>query len=230
MSYTTYEILEEAGGSLNPTLAIILYTTPTKNFFYVERHTIDSNGQLLSGAPLSTDCISDMVASFSQEQISTPHGKVPENLLFCDNRIGNTKYIWFEPPKKQMMYFSDDLKIPDGEYYIPGILYVAHNNSLDVYAFKGGKPVNELYHTPFFNTTKGSVCLGNASLEYPENPSYEDLINYWEKKFWLTKFSHLGGSTNPTKHNLVVVTKKSKKGFNEDELVLSSSTLNKLLI
>lgn len=45
------------------------------------------------------------------------------------------------------------------------------------------------------------------------------------KKFWLTEFSHLGGGGNPTKSNLVLVTKAAKdKPFNLDEL----KPLNKL--
>ena len=49
--------------------------------------------------------------------------------------------------------------------------------------------------------------------------SYENLLEYWEKKFWLTEFSHLGGGGNPTKSNLVLVTKAAKdKPFDLEEL------------
>ena len=44
-------------------------------------------------------------------------------------------------------------------------------------------------------------------------------MEYWEKKFWLTEFSHLGGGGNPTRSNLILVTKAAKdKPFNLDEL------------
>jgi hypothetical protein len=42
---------------------------------------------------------------------------------------------------------------------------------------------------------------------------------YWEKKFWLSEFSHLGGSTNPTKNNLVAVTKNMTGSFDYNELL-----------
>ena len=42
---------------------------------------------------------------------------------------------------------------------------------------------------------------------------------YWEKKFWLTEFTHLGSNGNPTKSNLVLVTKAARdRDFNLDEL------------
>lgn len=47
----------------------------------------------------------------------------------------------------------------------------------------------------------------------------QNLLEYWEKKFWLTEFSHLGGGGNPTRSNLILVTKAAKdKPFNLDEL------------
>ena len=37
--------------------------------------------------------------------------------------------------------------------------------------------------------------------------TYEKLLQYWERKFWLTEFTHLGGNGNPTRSNLVLVAK-----------------------
>ena len=76
-----------------------------------------------------------------------------------------------------------------------------------------------LYAAPFFNVTGSSVCLGNARIELPKDLTYEKLLQYWERKFWLTEFSHLGGNGNPTKSNLVLVTKAARdRDFNLDEL------------
>lgn len=55
-------------------------------------------------------------------------------------------------------------------------------------------------------------------------PIYEGVyriltLQYWEKKFWLTEFSHLGGNGNPTRSNLVLVTKAARnKPFDLKEL------------
>jgi hypothetical protein len=54
-------------------------------------------------------------------------------------------------------------------------------------------------------------------------------MGYWEKMFWLTEFTHLGGSHNPTKNNLVNVTKLSKERFDYEELIEMKVTLKNLL-
>lgn len=232
MSYLTCDILQGSENALVPEMALIVYTSEedcSSGGMYIESHMIDSKGRLGAGAPLSQQCISDLASSFSSEQSVSPFGKIPPNMLYSDNRLGHQKYIWYNPPKKQHMYFKDSLAIPNGEYHIPGIIYVAHGERLDVYAFKGKKPENKLFKAPFFNTTDGSVCLGSAKLAYPLNPSFDDIIRYWEQKFWNTEFTHLGGGGNPTKNNLVIVTKNSKEKFNEQELIEMNITLKSLL-
>ena len=211
MSYMTCEILDGTDVKYVPEMALIFYITENdtgNESYYIETHRI-RNGRMGAGAPISKQCISDIASSFSCELSITPHGRIPENLLFADNRIGFQKYIWYN--------------------YVPGVLYVASNEKLDVYAFKGDKPENKLYKAPFFNTTDGSVCLGSTKIEYPINPSYPDILDYWEKMFWLTEFTHLGGSHNPTKNNLVNVTKQSMEKFDYNELVEMKITLKNLL-
>ena len=60
---------------------------------------------------------------------------------------------------------------------------------MNIYAYKGDTPDEDtpLYAAPFFNVTGSSVCLGSANLEKPKDMSYEKLLQYWEKKFWLTE-------------------------------------------
>ncbi len=119
------------------------------------------------------------------------------------------------------------LKIENAEYHLPGIIYEAGENRLNIYAYKDKELTDktELYAAPFFNVTGASVCLGSAKIEKPKDLTYMNLLEYWEKKFWLTEFSHLGGGGNPTKSNLVLVTKAAKdKPFKLEEL----KPLNKL--
>lgn len=228
MSYTTLEILEESTKSFHPFMAMVAYKNKN-NEVYIESHNINEKGRMLAGVPLSKACITELAGSFSQEQSITPHGKLPPNMLYFDNRIGYRKYIWYNPPGKQTMFFAKSLNIPNGEYYIPGMIYVASGDGLDLYAFKRKTPKDKLYKAPFFNTTNGQVCLGSAKIDYPENPSFYELIAYWEKKFWGTVFTHLGGNTNPTKGNLSIVTKNWKEAFDYEELLETDKTLNDIL-
>ena len=61
----------------------------------------------------------------------------------------------------------------DGMFNLPGIVYHVRNGSMDVFAFKGKRPVETtpLFRAPFFNVTGSSVCLGSSSLEKPQNPT-----------------------------------------------------------
>ena len=99
------------------------------------------------------------------------------------------------------MYFKESLHIEDGEFNLPGIIYVVEKDRLNVHAFKGERPEagDRLYKAPYFNTnaTSGGVCLGNASLQAPQNPTFNQWLEYWEKRFWMSEFSHLGAGGNP---------------------------------
>ena len=76
-----------------------------------------------------------------------------------------------------------------------------------------------LYAAPLFNVTGSSVCLGSARIEKPRELTYANLLGYWERKFWLTEFFHLGGHGKPTQSNLVLVTKAARdKPFDLKEL------------
>lgn len=194
---------------------------------YFEMHKIDKNGKMRNGTPLTAECMSDLAKAFKAEQSLPPHGRIPSNMLYYDSRIGGVKYIWYNPPQKRMMYFSKNLKINDGEYYMPGVVYCVHGDRLHIYSFKGNKPIKKLFKAPFFNVSETSVCIGNAQIERPENPTFKEFIEYWEKQFWLTEFSHIGA--NPIKGNLVLITKASKETFDCKHLVSLSTTLQDIL-
>jgi PRTRC genetic system protein B len=204
-----------------PQMALAVYKNNETKSVYMESHRIDSQGRMLAGRPLTLKCITELVESFSAEQSNIPHGKIPQNMLYSDTRKGYERYLWYNPPQKRMMFFSRNLNIKDGEYHLPGIIYDVNGEHLDVYAFKEETPDREskLYKAPLFNVTNQNVCLGNARLAFPDNPTFHDYIEYWEKKFWLSEFSHLGGTANPTQNNLVTVTENSAKSFDYSQLV-----------
>jgi PRTRC genetic system protein B len=221
---------------LAPEMALIVYKNDETGSIYLESHRIDAKGRMLAGRPLTLKCITELVESLSAGQSNIPHGKIPQNMLLSDTRKGHERYVWYNPPQKRMMFFGKNLNIADGKYCLPGIVYDADGEHLDVYAFKEETPEADsiLYKAPLFNVTGQKVCPGNAKLVFPDNPAFDDYILYWEKKFWLSEFSHLGGNTNPTQSNLVTVTKNSAESFDCNELLPfkkdgKTLTLNDLL-
>ena len=229
----TNELTRKLRTLLHPRAALIVYAQENNshsvndNSYFIEVRDIDESGRMGEGRPVTVEFMNELVRGYSESHSTTPYGRIPYNLLWCDPRKGCEKYIWYNPPQKRMMFFKESLKIENAEYYLPGIIYEAEENRLNVYAYKDTELTDktELFAAPFFNVTGASVCLGSAKIEKPKDLTYTNLLEYLEKKFWLTEFSHLGGGGNPTKSNLVLVTKVAKdKPFDLNEL----KPLNKL--
>lgn len=215
--------------SLKPKMAIIAYEDSHRNY-YLERRNI-VNGKMQAGVPLSEECISGIVDTmYEKRKDASVHGAIPANMLYADSRKGHEKYVWYRSPEKRMMYFHEALDIPNGEMYVPGILYVVHKGALAVYAFKGMKP-GKLYRAPFFNVDSTHVCLGSAKVAKPTDKTFESIILYWEKMFWGSEFVHLLGG-NPVKGNLATLTKRCIQSgckFPETELISSLEKLETIL-
>ena len=207
--------------TLCPRAVLIAYTYAQDKKYFLEQRSIDAKGRMGEGHPVTVEFMNELVRNYSETYSGTPYGRLPSNLLYADTRKGSEEYIWYNPPGKRMMYFVENLGIENAQYNLPGIIYQAKETQLDVYAYKDNLPDMEtaLYAAPLFNVTGSSVCLGSARIEKPRNLTYANLLEYWEKKFWLTEFTHLGGNGNPTKSNLVLVTKAARdRDFNLDEL------------
>ena len=223
----TNELTRKLKTMLHPQAALIVYAEESDRYntddngYFVEVRDIDENGIMGEGRPVTVEFMNELLRGYSESHSATPYGRIPSNLLWFDPRKGSEKYIWYNPPQKRMMFFHDVLKIESAEYNLPGIIYEAGESRLNVYAYKDAELTDKtaLFAAPFFNVTKASVCQSNKKIERPKDLNYTNLLEYWEKKFWLTEFSHLGGGGNPTKSNLVLVTKAAKnKPFNLDEL------------
>jgi PRTRC genetic system protein B len=220
--------------SYTPKLAIVVYecSDPAKGT-YLERRDI-RNGAMGAGTPLTKKCLTDIMAAIALDNDSTDfgiHGPLPENLLYADCTPGKMRLVWYNPPRQRQVYFSKDIGIEDGTMYVPGLLYVASEGSLKMYAFKGSKPKARLFRAPFMNVSDKSVCLGNAKVQKPSEITFSNLIAYWEEMFWRSEFSHILGE-NPVRGNLATLTKrliKSGEKFPNDVLLPVSVTLKSFL-
>lgn len=190
---------------------------------YLELRQIRRDGSMGAAKPVSNEFIQTLLASFSKEYRSIPHGEIPPNLLYCDTRRGHDTFVWYNPPMKRQRFFSEGLDMEDGEYHVPGTLYVVSNNSISVFCFAGKKPAMDktLLGVPYFNIySNGNVCMGNAHADIPnkENLSYQDILNAWENAFWNSIDVHTNGSPS-TKANLIETIKKFRnKPFDTKEL------------
>ena len=194
----TNELTRKLRTLLHPRAALIAYAREDNshyvydNSYFIEVRDIDESGIMGEGRPVTAEFMNELVRGYSERHSATPYGRIPSNLLWCDPRKGSEKYIWYNSPRKRMMFFKEALKIENAEYHLPGIIYEAGESHLNVYACKDREPTEK---------------------------TYAKLLEYWERKFWLTEFSHLGAHGNPTKSNLVLVTKAAKdRPFDLEEL------------
>ncbi|MCD8269899.1 MAG: prokaryotic E2 ligase family D protein [Parabacteroides sp.] len=221
---------------LEPKAALIAYRYESNSYsdrqkYYLELRPVNKEGKMDAAVPVSHEFVNMLTENYSVDMTAMPYGKIPPNLLWCNSRKGHEKYVWYNPPGRRRMFFRESLNIENGEFNLPGIIYVAEKDRLSVHAFKGEVPeeADRLYLTPYFNVTKGSVCLGSSSLPVPQNPTFSGWMEYWEKRFWMSEFSHLGEGGNPTKSNLVLVTENARnKPFDYGELKPSDKRLKDL--
>lgn len=205
-----------------PHAALVVFSNNT-NDSYLELHSIRRDGSMAEGKPVSQEFIQSLLGTFSKEYRSIPHGKIPENLLYCDTRQGKDTYVWYNPPRKRQRFFAENLDLEDGEYHVPGTLYVVRGKTLSVYCFEGKTPgkYKPLLGVPYFNVySNGSVCMGSSHPQIPDKDTltYEDIMLAWEKAFWYSRDVHTNGSPS-TKANLIETIKKYRnKAFDTKEL------------
>lgn len=236
---TEKDITQDVFSRLVPKAAIIVYKSTTINAcqyetevnrYAMETRTIRKDGTLGPGKPVSRKFLNSLLQTVSSTDTVTPKGRMPSNVLYADYSTGNRHLIWFTPPGKRMRYFKKELGIKDGEYCVPGCVYVAKGDSLQVYAFKGKRPTDntQLLWGPFFNAYEDHICTGSAKAGI-RSMTWQGVQEYWENIFWNSIDAHLG-SQRPTKGNLVLTIKKYKDiPFDCSELLPRGKRLKDIL-
>lgn len=230
------KLLQTISDVFEPFASIIAYKTNDsygRSVYYLEHHHI-KNGKMGVGRPLKQSMMRKIVQNVqttSEQLDNNIHGAIPPNVLYCDTRIENERLVWWHGPEERYLFFNDGIGIPDGKMVVPGLVYVVNKDGLSLYAFKGKKPTGTLYHAPFMNVDI-HVCLGNAKIKKPQDRTFANVIDYWEKMFWKSEFSHILGD-NPIEGNLATITKhciQTGEPFPTDVLkIYKEKKLNDLL-
>jgi PRTRC genetic system protein B len=238
------DLTERLVKNFKPRLAIVVHTSEMNDWrdAYLESHEIDEAGRILEGKPLKQETIQCIVDVFFDERQNAVavSGLIPSNVLQFEILPGGRySLIWHRPAERRQIFFAGALHIPSGQAWVPALLYQTDGRKLSVYALASDDRPTEstpLYRAPFHNIyTDGSVCLGSAQVKKPAQKTYANLMKYWEDLFWLSEFSHLNGSDNPTKTNLALLWKRLVKEKNltwKDlgELIkIKKTTLNDIL-
>ena len=186
-------ITERLINSVEPISALIVYSADNGEY-YLESHKI-FNGQMGPGQPVSESFVQEIAERVRMKDrgpVPYSGGLMPKNIIYLDQRTNRFEMLWYMSPRKVFIRFDKALKLKSGEMYIPGLIYHCKGDDLNVFAVKR-PPSNKaiLFRAPLFNTDRnGSVCMGTAKAEYPEFPTYESIMKYWDIMLFGADFSH----------------------------------------
>lgn len=178
--------------------------------YYLESRPIMPDGTAGAAKSVSLEFMRAVAKTFTESHDKTPHGRMPRRLLYADARSGSQTFVWWTPPGRRTLTFTDGAGLPDGDYLMPGTVYRVKDGVLYVYAFKGGRPSEKsrLLMGPFYNYYEDCrMCLGNSRIRIPDDPTWEDVLLAWEGAFWNSANAHL--ISHPVTGNIVTELRKA---------------------
>lgn len=84
----TNELTRTLKTQLIPKAALIAYASEDDKNFFLEIRDINDRGNMAEGRPITQEFMNELVKGYSERHSSTPYGKVPSNLIYCDSRKG----------------------------------------------------------------------------------------------------------------------------------------------
>ncbi|WP_316787740.1 PRTRC system protein B [Pedobacter frigoris] len=224
-----------------PVQSLVIYRQlADRNNIYVEVFDIGKDGCPLNPHPLTTEESIAFARSLADsKELNSSflrcEGLLPENVLYLDTSMTGTA-VWFTPAFKTNLFFKAGLTIPNGEAFIPPLLWRASRNRLHLYALPDNNRPTEktkLLRAPFFNTGEsGSVCMGTVNVKFDEHCTLQKFITQWQHFFFNSYFSHLSGS-NPVSCNIVQLWQQqvaTGQPFPMEVLISSNQKLNDLIL
>lgn len=152
---------------------------------------------------------------------------IAPNVLYFDTSQLNIRLIWYISPSIKPMRFDKSLKIDNGSYAVPGIIFDYCQGETKVYAYKEiskNREKTKLYHLPLFNISNdGSLCWGNVMDKEIEYNCFEDLMKKVEGLFFESKFTHSGATDVVCKIPLITYWQMAKNKQEFDNSVLKAN-------
>ncbi|MFW2477294.1 MAG: PRTRC system protein B [Sediminibacterium sp.] len=225
----------------HPYKGLVVYrSTEEKPDYYVEAYDFNEVGKMVNPHPLSLQESQHLAATLqTSSELSDSYLQclelMPAKLLYM--RQGTNGFaIWYTPAMKHFLAFTPDLKIPDGKYPVPPMVWKASRSGVSVFALaKDESPTMKtiLYKAPFFDVHEnGSVCMGTVDIDIDRHTHLEAFMSKWEEYFFNSKFSHVLDDKSPVKGNIIQLwqsLKDSRRKFPFSCLVKHPFTLKKLI-
>ena len=185
--------VRSAGDHYELSAAVLVYTHSATRHAFASKHAVaqhDGRPRILPGTPISAQDYQALVQALAPRERPA--------MQWCDPRVlarGLGRLLWWTPPGQRSLFFRKSAQHPGsfdarGRCHCPGLVFLAAEGQLFVYAFKGAAaPTRDtrLYQAPFFNVwSTGQVCAGNAALP----PTDTEDPDAWERMFFQSHFTH----------------------------------------
>ena len=218
-----------------PKFAIIGYSQEEGYYnrgHYFSYHNI-VGAKLTAGMPLTKDTARNLFKCLEGDLIKFRFkGILPKNLIHFDFK-GNLQLMWYVHPKQHTLYFDTRTGIISGKYPLPKLIFKLCGNALQVFAIHRKDALNDsisIYHAPLLNVNgQGTICMGNASMDYDGFEFYEDIMGFVEQQFFRSVFTATHHN-NIAKGNIVDIMKENfeKTSFDDELLKENKLTLKDL--
>lgn len=160
------------------TRALLIYENASDA--YISEHKV-VKGEIRAGKVLSEPVLKKLLA------------KLSPGLTYLDERTlyhSGTEMAWFEPAQSRVMFFDTHdpflNSLSGGTFPQPPLVFIAVRRGLYVHACLAPdrpRPETTLAVAPYYNVSRGSVCLGSGNLKSRDLQGYSDA-------FWNTAFTH----------------------------------------
>lgn len=186
--------VQSEGNSYQLTAAVLIYTNSAARHAFATKHTVEEHAGrpiIRPGTPFTDSDYKVLVQALAPAE--------QPRMQWHDPRLlarGLGRMIWWTPPQTRSLFFKKSSHNAEtftgrGVCPCPGLVFMANERELYVYAFKGGDAptrATKLYQAPFFNVwSRGMVCVGNADV--PKEDRRED-PDAWERMFFGSHFTH----------------------------------------
>lgn len=222
--------LQDALTQYEPKMSIVVYQKESGNTdFYIEQAKIE-NGTVQSYSPMSTHVIKSIFAqtSAAEKGMVTIDGMMPKNILHLQIVLGDFRIIWHNKAQIRLIKFAKECRLRNVKAKVPAMIYEATRTQLKVYCItKRPSMKTELYNAPYFNVFEdGRVCMGSMKLDLPGTVDVSEIMDTWEKFFWLSEFTEVADtSTKKYWHAL----SKEITGVFEDKWLTKQKTFTTLI-
>lgn len=174
--------------------AVLIYTNTGAGHAFATKHYVEEvqgRPTIRPGQPFTDVDYMALVQALAPAR--RPGVRWHDHRVLADG-LGRT--IWWAPPQRRSLFFKQSKQASgtfDGKGVCPtpGLVFMAVDADLFVYAFKGASiptPDTKLYQAPFFNVwSRGQVCRGSAVA--PKRDGSADLDS-WERMFFGSYFTH----------------------------------------